>query len=51
MAGAMMMAQMSWHSAELLTAENLNPDVWVDFGDASSYTLAGSNITALTDNY
>ena len=49
MAGAMMMAQMAWHSADLLTAENLNPDVWVDFSDSSSYTLAGSNITALTD--
>ena len=51
MAGAMMMAQMSWHSAEteLLSPTNLGADVWVDFSDPTSYTTAGSTITAVTD--
>ena len=47
----MMMAQMSWHSAEteLLSPTNLGADVWVDFSDPTSYTTAGSTITAVTD--
>jgi len=51
MAGALMMAQMSWHSAEteLLSPTNLGADVWVDFSDPTSYTTVGSTITAVTD--
>lgn len=51
MAGALMMAQMAWHSAEteLLSPSNLGADVWVDFSDPTSYTTVGSTITAVTD--